>query len=166
MSSGRLWPYAIGGSILIIFGACVGTVIIAQTLPVEKSDTYMMEYHDADANANKLIKERIAFDKKYKVKYVTDGLSLEKSIIQYKLTDLDGNAVNSADITVVVTRPNKHKYNQELRNPSIENGVYTFPAITLPKEGRWDVMAKVNIDNLQRFYNVKADTRVKEAFEY
>ena len=48
----------------------------------------------------------------------------------------------------------------------VENGVYTFSAIKLAQPGRWDIMARVSVDGVQRFYNVKADTRYKEAYEY
>jgi type IV secretory pathway component VirB8 len=88
-NKGLIWPYAIGTSIVLVFGACVATVIITSTLPVEKSDTYMMGYHEADAKANELINARIAFDKKYKVSYVTDGLSIDNSVIKYKVSDLN-----------------------------------------------------------------------------
>lgn len=165
-SNGMIWPYAIGASIILIFGACVATIVVANKLPVEKSDTYMMGYHEADANANKLITARIAFDKKYKVKYITDGIALDNSIIKYRVTDLDSNPINNADIKVIVTRPNNHKNDQELINPSVDNGVYTFESIKLAQEGRWDIMAKINVGELQRYYNIKTDTRKKEALEY
>jgi len=126
----------------------------------------MMAYQDADADANKIIKARIAFNKKYKIEYVTDGLSQESTVIKYKIYDGKFNPVNNAKLKVIITRPNNHKHDQELNNPTVENGIYTFTSTTLPEAGRWDVMAKVNIDDLQRFYNVKADTRAKEAFEY
>ena len=166
LSNGRIWPYAIGGSIILVFSACIVTIVVANVLPVEKSDTYMMYYQEADANANKLIKEKIAFDKKYKVEYVTDGISCEQSILKYKVTDVNNVPVENAKIKVIVTRPNNHKHDQELISPSFENGVYTFSSIKLPQKGTWDIMAKVNVGELQRFYNVKADTRAKEAFEY
>jgi len=166
MSNGRIWPYAIGTSILLVFGFCVTTIVVTSKMPVEKADAYMMYYQEADANANKLIEARIAFDKKYKIEYVTQGISCEDSIIKYKVTDLDNNPIENAQLKVIVTRPNNHKNDQELLNPSVENGVYTFSSITLPQKGRWDIMAKVNVGELQRFYNVKADTRAKEAFEY
>ncbi|WP_373003138.1 FixH family protein [Sulfurimonas sp.] len=165
-SNGKIWPYAIGTSILLVFGACVATVIVTSTLPVEKSDTYMMGYHEADAKANELINARIAFDKKYKIAYVTDGLNLDSSVIKYKVSDLNSEAVDNAKIEVVVTRPNNHKHDQTLKSSSYENGVYTFPSIKLPVEGRWDIMAKISVGDVQRYYNVKADTRAKEAFEY
>lgn len=166
LSNGRIWPYAIGISIILVFGACVATVMVAMKLPVEKSDTYMMGYHEADASANELIKARIIFDKNYKIEYISDKLSLENSVIKYRVSDLNSNPIDNASLKVVVTRPNNHKHDQELINPTVENGVYTFSTIKLSLEGRWDVMAKVNVGELQRFYNVKADTRAKEAFEY
>ena len=165
-NNGRIWPYAIGLSIMLVFGACVVTVFVANTLPVEKSDTYMMGYHEADDKANEIIEARIEFNKKYKIEYITDGLNTNGSVIKYRVTDLNSNPINDAKIKVIVTRPNNHKHDQELTNPSIENGIYTFSTITLPQEGRWDVMAKVNVYEKQRFFNMKADTRQKEAFEY
>ncbi len=166
LSNGRIWPYAIGASIILVFGFCVTTIVVTSTMPVEKSDRYMMYYQKADASANELIEARIAFDKKYKIEYVTDGLNLDSSVLKYRVSDLESNPVSNAKIMVIVTRPNNHKHDQELNNPTFENGIYTFSTITLPEKGRWDIMAKVNVGDLQRFYNVKADTRAKDAYEY
>ena len=165
-SNGMIWPYAIGTSIALIFGACIATIVVANQLPVEKSHTNMMGYHEADAKANELIEARIAFDKKYKIAYVTDGLSLDSSIIKYRVSDLNSQSVEDAKIEVIITRPNNHKHNQTLISPTYEDGVYSFSSIKLPLEGRWDVMARVSVGDVQRYYNVKADTRAKEAFEY
>jgi len=165
-SNGRIWPYAIGISILLVFGACVATIVITSKLPVENSDTYMMGYHEADAKANELIQAAIDFNRKYKISYITESLHVEGSVIKYKLIDMDNNPVNNAKVKIIITRPNNHKHDQELINPKVENGVYTFAKITLPQAGRWDIMAKINVDDEQRFYNVKADTRSKGAYEY
>ena len=165
-SNGKIWPYAIAISIFLVFIAAVATVIIANKLPVEDSDTYMMGYHEVDAKANDLIQAKIDFNKLYNVKFIPNGLNLESSKIQYLISDKDFNPVNNAKIKIVVTRPNKHKFDQEFTNANISNGVYTFSNITLAKEGRWDIMAKITIGNKERFFNVKADTRAKEAYEY
>lgn len=166
LKSGKIWPYAIGGAIVFIFSACMVTIVVANTLPVEKSDTYMMNYHEADAKANDLIKARIAFDKKYKIQYLSDGLSVDNSIIKYKVTNLSGKNVDSAKIKIIITRPNNHKDDQELLNPDEKDGVYTFRDIKLPIEGRWNIMAKVQVGELERFYNIKANTREKKVYEY
>lgn len=165
-NNGKLWPYAIGVSIALVFVASIVTIAVANKLPVEKSDTYMMGYHEADDKANEIIEAEIAFNKKYKIEYATGQFSKEKSVIRYKIDDINSNPVDNAKIKVVITRPNSHKYDRELDNYSVENGVYTFDAIELPQEGRWDIMAKVNIGELQRFYNIKADTRNKDFSEY
>jgi hypothetical protein len=47
-----------------------------------------------------------------------------------------------------------------------EAGRYEFAPVKLPAEGRWDVMAKVTVGDDYRFYNMKADTRYTDAFEY
>jgi len=167
ISSGKLWPYAISIAILTFFGAIVFSITyIVKTAPVQKSDTYMMGYHHADLGANEIIQARIDFNKQYKIAYITESLAQEGSTLKYKVTDLDGNSVDNATIIVVITRPEHHRYDQELINPSIENGVYSFSNFTLAQPGRWDIMAKVQVGELQRFYNLKADTRAKEAFEY
>ena len=166
LSNGRIWPYAIGASIIFIFGACVATIVIANKLPVEKSDTYMMGYHEADDRANEIIEAQIAFNKKYKIEYISEELKAQNGVVKYRVSDLNSNPVNSAEIKIVVTRPNNHKFDQELINPKVEDGVYTFDSITLAGEGRWDVMAKVNVGELHRFYNIKTDTRGVEVVEY
>ena len=165
-SNGKIWPYAIGLSIFLVFIAAVATVVITSTMPVEDSDTYMMGYHEADAKANELIASKIAFNKKYKLELLSDSLHVEGSTLSYKVTDIQDNLINDAKVLVIVTRPNKHKYDQELNNPTIVDGVYTFSNVKLELEGRWDVMAKVNIGENERFYNVKMDTRSKGAYEY
>jgi len=165
-NSGRIWPYAISASILLVFGFCVATIVVTTQAPVEKSDTYMMGYHEADDKANELINAQIAFDKKYKIQYMTDELNVQKSVLKYKITDLNLNPVNEAQLKVVVTRPDNHKNDQELVSPTVVNGVYSFAPMTLPIAGRWDIMAKVKVGENERFYNVKADTRSKEVYEY
>ncbi|OHD96336.1 MAG: hypothetical protein A3E21_08635 [Sulfurimonas sp. RIFCSPHIGHO2_12_FULL_36_9] len=166
LSNGRIWPYAIGASIIFIFGACVATIIITNKMPVEKSDTYMMGYHEADDKANEIIEAQIAFNKKYKIECIANNLKQQNGIIKYRVSDINSNPVNNAKINIVVTRPNNHEHDQELYNPKIENGIYTFDSFTLAGEGRWDIMAKVSVDDVQRFYNIKTDTRGMEVVEY
>lgn len=164
-SNGRIWPYAIGISIVLVFSACIATIVVASKLPVEKSDTYMMGYHEADAGANEIIEARIAFNKKYKIQLENSELAGDP-IVKYKITDLNDNPVDNAKLKVIFTRPNSRKYDIELNEFTVENGVYTVKTSKLPLKGRWDIMAKIDIDNLHRFYNYKADTRNKETKEY
>ncbi len=160
------WPYAIGASIVLVFGFCVATIIISFERPVEPSDLYMRNYHDADANINEIIAKEIAFKKRYTIEYISEKLNMQNSVLKYKISDVNGNAVNNADLKVIVTRPNNHKHDTELNSADISNGIYTFSSITLPQEGRWNIMAHVSIDEYERYYNLKADTRYESTFEY
>jgi len=166
MSSGRIWPYAIGISITMVFGFCVATIMVTQTANIQESDAYMTHYQDADANANELIEAQIAFDKKYTITYVTNGLASENGLIQYKLTDKNALPVNDAEIVVAISRPETAEYNQKLESATIEDGVYSFGGAVFPKEGVWNIIAKINTADESRYLNIKADTRIKEAFEF
>lgn len=165
-SSGRIWPYAIGISITLVFGFCVATIMVTQKAHIQESDAYMTHYQDADANANKLIKAQIAFDKKYKIEYITDGIKEKNSVIQYRLTDKEANPINNAKIIVATSRPETAKFNQKLETPTVKDGVYTFSGAEFPKVGVWNIIAKVDVGDESRFFNIKADTRIKEAFEF
>ncbi len=160
------WPYAIAASIFLVFGFCVATIIVSFERPVEPSDLYMRGYHDADANINDIIAKEIAFNEKYTIKYLGKQLDMNHTVLEYSVSDHDGNAVNDASIRVIVTRPNNHKYDQEVNVSKVSNGVYTLERITLPEAGRWDIMAHIQVGTLERYYNFKADTRNNNIFEY
>jgi len=48
----------------------------------------------------------------------------------------------------------------------VQDGVYTFNAVKLPKSGRWNLIAHIVIGEHERYYNLKADTRNPNTFEY
>jgi len=166
LSNGRIWPYAISAAIIFVFGAGIATIMVAVKLPVEISDTYMMSYQDADVKANDIIKARLAFNKKYQIEYINKNLKMEDTVIQYKISDLNSNPINNAKVKLVITRPTDHNSDQEIVDATIKNGIYTFSNIKLPLKGRWNLMLKVDIDSLHRFYNVKVDTRKNKFTEY
>jgi len=166
LSNGRIWPYAIGISITMVFGFCVATIMVTQSANIQESDAYMTYYQDADAKANDLINAQIAFDKKYTIEYVTDGIAQNGALIKYRISDKNANLINDAKIILTTSRPETAEFNQELQNPEIKDGVYTFSGAVFPKEGVWNIIAKVEVAGEIRFFNIKADTRIKEAFEF
>ena len=80
-NDGRIWPYAIGGAITLVFGFCVATIVVTSKADIQKSNAYMTYYQDADSMANEFIEAKIKFDKKYKVSYINNGLKDPKEII-------------------------------------------------------------------------------------
>jgi len=165
-SSGRVWPYIIGGAITLVFGFCVATIVVTQSAHIQESDAYMTHYQDADAKANELIKARIAFDKKYNLEYLSQGIALKDSQVSYKITDKSGNPVNNAKLTLAISRPETSAMNKTYENPVVANGIYTFQGVDFPKVGVWNLIVKATVGEDYRFLNIKADTRIKEAFEF
>lgn len=161
------WPYGIALSFVLILALIVGTIMVASDNKVEDADLYMQNYHSADENANQILYAQIAFNKKYTIEFATDALKPGGTVIAYRLHDKTGNPITDAGIEAVLTRPNTHAHDIKLGTPTISiDGIYEFPAVTLPLEGRWDVMAKVTVGDDYRYYNLKADTRYTNTFEY
>jgi nitrogen fixation protein FixH len=165
-SNGRAWPYFIGGAITLVFGFCVATIVVTSKANIQESNQYMTYYQNADAKANDLIKDRIAFDKSCKIEYINKQLSANGTTIEYKITDINGNPINNAKLKVLVSRPETHTLDKDLENPIVENGIYKFKDVAFPKPGVYNLIAKVEVGDLSRFYNIKADTRYSNAFEF
>lgn len=165
-SSGKIWPYILGGSITLVFGFCVATIMVTSKADIQESNAYLTKYQDADAKANEFINAQIAFDKKYNIEYVTEGIGGENPQIKYKVTDKNGVLINDAQVLIDISRPETEKFNQQLEKFTVADGVYTFEGAKFPKEGVWNIIAKVQVGDDYRFYNLKADTRIKEVFEF
>jgi len=166
LESGKLWPYGVGIAITLVFGFCVATIVVTSKADIQPSDAYMVKYQEADSKANELIEARIAFDKKYKINYITNSIGAKNTEIKYELKDVEGNPVNNAEILVAISRPETSEFNQKLENPVVENGIYKFSGAKFPKAGVWNIIAKVQVGNDYRFYNIKADTRNPRAYEF
>jgi len=166
MSKGRVWPYAIGAAITLVFGFCIATIFVTEGSEIQESDVYMTKYQEADLHANEFIQKQIAFDKLYNVEYMTETISGKAPIISYRVTTKDSQAVNNAKIEIAISRPETDKYDMNVKNPTVNNGVYSFELKKFPKEGVWNIIAKIQIDNKERFLNIKADTRSSYSYEF
>ncbi len=161
LSNGKIWPYSIAVAIAMVFLFCVATVYVTSQGHINESNLYMEGYHKVDANANKILEAEIAFNKKYTISYIENQLSTKGSLIEYKIIDKDNNPINNATISLMITRPDAN-IDIKPTNPTVKNGIYTFKDIKLPREGRWDIMAKITVKDNYCFYNLKADTRFKK----
>ena len=165
-NAGKKWPWIISLSTVAVIGFAIATVKVAINNPVEMSEYGMQSYHTYDDNVNDIINAKIAFDQHYTIAFLTPQLFEKKSVLVYQVRDKSGNAINDAKIEVVLTRPDSTHFDVNLSSPTVSEGAYTFNAVDLPKAGRWDVMAKVSVGDKQRYYNLKADTRNPNTFEF
>jgi len=166
LESGKLWPYGVGIAITLVFGFCVATIMVTSKANIQPSNDYMVKYQEADAKANDYIQAKIAFNKKYNVEYITESIGGDNPVVKYSVKDLNGNPVNDAKIVISISRPETSEFDQTLENPKVQNGIYSFEGAKFPKAGVWNIIAKVTVGDNYRFLNMKADTRIKEAFEY
>ncbi|MGD9970821.1 MAG: FixH family protein [Sulfuricurvum sp.] len=164
--AGRKWPLIIALAIMGVVFLSIVTIKIAINNPVEMSDYGMQNYHQYDANANDIINAKIQFDQRYNVSLLTAQIHEHDTVIEYKVTDKNGTAVDNAQFDVVLTRPDTIHNDINLSLPSVKSGVYTFSPVDLSKPGRWDIMAKITIGNDKKYYNLKADTRYPQIFEF
>ena len=165
-NAGKKWPWIIGISTLVVIGFAIATIKVAINNPVEMSQYGMQNYHEYDDHVNDIINAKIEFDKKYTIAFLTPQITNKASIVAYEIKDKSGKPVDDANLSIVLTRPDTVKLDIALDKPVVENGVYTFKAIDLPQAGRWDIMAKITIGENQRYYNLKADTRNPNTFEF
>ena len=167
MKNGKQWPIGITAAILAVVVACGVTIfIVAKHAPVEESNLYMQGYHDTDANYNDIIKAKNSFDKLYTISFGTAQISEQSTILDYSVKTLEGEIVDNAKFKVVLTLPYTSKEDILVENAKFNGSSYTFGAVDLPHPGRWNIMAKVSVGNEYRFYNLHADTRQPNTFEY
>lgn len=166
LSSGKQWPVGVASAIILIVIACAATIYVALLQPVQEDGDLMRDYHSLDAGVNELIAAKISFDKKYRLSYIGEGVSQEGSRLAYRLEDSEGHAVNGAKIKLVLTRPVRLDDNINLEAPSIEEGNYYFDDVKVPFAGRWNILAKVCVEQECRHMNLQSDTLQKNVFEY
>ena len=161
IESGKLWPIGIALAITAVAGLGIWTIKTTDSASIQESDAYMTSYQTADAKINDFIKAKIAFNKKYRLKYITEKLDVQGCDVMYSLTTLTGKPVKNAKMILAISRPETQIYDQKLKNPTFEDGIYVFKDVKFPKMGAWNLLLKVNVGKNYRFYEIKADTRLK-----
>lgn len=166
MSSSKVWPYSIAIAIFAVIVASIVTVKISINAPVHESDLYMIDYHDADKRANEILSNSIEFNKRYSLKYETENFTKNGTILKYIILDKMGNVVQNAKITVHLTRPQTHAMDREISDFTLVDGAYVSSPLTLEEDGRWDIIAKVSVDEYERFLSIKTSTQAKMIEEF
>ncbi len=159
MRYAKVWPYSIATAIFLVFLAAIATVVVSLKAPVHESDLYMIDYHDADNRANEILQDNIDFNKKYTITYETQNFKKDGTVLKYSVKNLDGSVVDDAKIKVKLTRPDTHDLDKMVELFKLVDGVYESTPIKLEKEGRWDVIAKVSVEGLNRYLSIKTSTQ-------
>ncbi|MDX9813660.1 MAG: FixH family protein [Sulfurimonas sp.] len=158
MKNAKIWPYSIAVAIFLIFMASVATVMISLKAPVQESDLYMIDYHDADKRVNEILSDAIEFNAKYNFYYTTDSFFKKGTQLKYKLVDKNNQVVDGAKISVLLTRPHTKANDKTIEDFSFNGSEYLSKPLDLEDDGRWDIIAKVEVGSLSRYLSIKTST--------
>ena len=140
------WPYAIVLSIFFVIGLCVWTVKIA------------VENQQVDENINDILLKEQAFNKKYSVVLSNKNFVVGQNSFELKVIDKnDNSAIDQAKVKVAITRPHTSKSDQDLKLLSEKNGVYKFEPFEIKDLGRWQIVSRVTIGELEAFQKLEVN---------
>ncbi len=152
------WPHGIVLAIFGVFGLCVWTVNIAVHNPVELDSFYFDSYQHVEQNYNDIILKQEAFNKKYDVAIPKDNLIIGSNTLVLGVKEIEGaKAIDDANISLVITRPDTQRFDKKPKLLSIENGRYTFEKFDIQKPGRWQIMSKVTVGELTTFKKLEVN---------
>ena len=147
----KFWPHTV---ILMIVGIIIAsgfTIKIAINNPVHEENIFMDSYQNVDENINEILILQHQFNQKYDIK-ANEKLSFGENEVKIKVIDKsNGNLVENAKVTLLVTRPETTEFDQKLENLKYKNGSYIAESIKLEKQGRWFIMPRVTVDKLVGF---------------
>lgn len=159
------WPHMIVGFLLIGIFLGYWTVKSASSLPVQKSNDYMMKYQDADISINEIVEREERFysnyniesmqkDKMVMVDNINSNLPQLNAIVLkkgknsffYKVTTKDGKVIDNANVAFLLTRPHSTKDDNYIYNVNFKNGFYAIENIEIKNAGRYTLQLRVTID--------------------
>ncbi len=150
------YPYVVVGMIIGCVIACGFTVKIAIDNPVEMDTFYMEKYQKVENNINEIMELQGKFDAKFDLAYSTEKFVMGQNSITLKLTDKSGEAINNANITMMLSRPDSNKENKQLLPSNVENGNYTFGPFEINKPGRWQILSKIELGEFKGYHKNEA----------
>ena len=165
LKSGKQWPIFVSLAIMGVVGLGYWTIKETIKSDLSQSDIYLSKYQNVDEHINDYLEKNIEFNKHFTAKVVSAKLSEKNTSIEYGIATKSNIPVNDANVTLVLSRPIADAKDITRKPDRIENGVYVFEGITLPKKGRWNLYFHTKLNGYERFDNLKADTRYKGVYD-
>lgn len=169
------WPHMILGFLILGITLSYWTVKSASSMPVQRSNNYMMEYQQADMNINTIMENKIAFDKQYTIKLNNAEIIVVKDNVYSKRKELthvklvpgsnsfaytiltrDGEWVKDANVTFLLTRPHTVKDDVLIKNVPFSDGSYRVNDLDIDKPGRYTLQLKVEIGDITGYSELPA----------
>jgi predicted secreted Zn-dependent protease len=152
------WPHSIIASIFVVIGLCVWTVNVAINNPVEEDYSYFSKYQKVDEDINKILLKERAFNKKYSVVLSNNNFVIGQNSFELKVSNKEDNSsIDGAKVKVAITRPHTSKSDQDLKLLSDANGVYKFEPFEIKALGRWQIVSRVTVGELEAFQKLEVN---------
>ena len=172
---------------LIIFSISLFMIIwtIVQTskagVGLDDDNAFLSTYHDVDENFNNLIRQNIAFEKKYNIKFSFNdqdiiGLTykdvfLAQRVVQERkirkdmikigqnkfsvlIQDKNGNPVENKKIKMLVTKSVTHDHDVNLSFDNENTKTFNIDSI-----GYWNITGSVEVDGEKGFFYIKTNAK-------
>ncbi|MFV0482046.1 MAG: FixH family protein [Campylobacteraceae bacterium] len=152
------WPHAIITGIFLIACACVATVVIALSDPVEMDTFYFESYQKIDRNINTIKESQKNFDEKYSVNIATNSLHVkDENSVTFSINSQD--ELKDVKIEALLTRPDTNDLNVALDfvKDGDTNSFISKP-FTIKNEGRWIIQSKISIGEDTGFFSKEVNT--------
>lgn len=155
-SERNYYPHAVIGMILGCVIACAYTVKIAVDNPVEMDTFYMEKYQKVDQDINTILELQEKFNAKFDLAYSTNKFEMGQNSITLKLSDKNAQMIDNAKVTLMLSRPDSNKDNQQFTPSKVENGNYTFGPFEINKPGRWQILSKIEVGEFKGYHKNEA----------
>lgn len=136
------WPHAIVLSIIAIVIACITTIVIALKNPVQMDNFYMDRYQNVDENINEIRDTHKRFEAKYAVAFDNPNPRAMEGEFEFKITPKSAQVPNFKT-QILLTKPETNEFNEEL-SLTQQKEVLKTAKVKLAKEGRWQILLKIN----------------------
>lgn len=144
------WPHAIVLSIIAIVIACIATIVIALKNPVQMDNFYMDRYQNVDENINEIRDTHKRFESKYAVAFDNPNPRAMEDEFEFKITPKSARLPNFKT-QILLTKPETNEFNEEL-SLTQQKEVLKTAKVKLAKEGRWQILLKINDGEDTGFY--------------
>jgi len=156
----NFWPLFVLALLMMGIFLATWTILTVSKNQVVESDDYMGRYQYVDANINKIMKDKLEFEKKYKIEFVDKVFKPGKHQIKLKIIDLStGMNFKDADLLVQFARYETHDSDVVIDIFSVQDDMYVSSEFETIKDGRWIINIMVDINGLigHKIYYVYLD---------
>ncbi|MEA3490709.1 MAG: FixH family protein [Campylobacterota bacterium] len=175
------WPHMIIGFLVLAIVLSYWTIRAASSMPVQETNDYMMKYQESDMNINDILARKQLFDNDYLIKLIevetmvmTDNihsnrpqpnpvkLTMGANNFSYLVTNKAGEALNSAKVSFLLTRPHSVADDQMIEVVESRDGKYITPDINISKPGRYTLQFRAIIGDATGYISTEAYLQPKK----